>query len=129
MALQRLELLPVLQADDVVRRDGLLQRNGRLGRFDRRFHGAAPDPHESRMDLVDQGRKVARRNRIVAYIGRDDIRSQLNVVCTSDVVAHLDFVPFRFFRAAQESFLAYIPSSLSEAMLTSSLNRTVLALE
>src|SRR5690349_3423431 len=108
MPLQRLELLAVFEADDVIRRDGLLHGDRRLRSFRGHLYGAAPDTQKSRMDVIDQRRQVARRNRIIADVSGDDIRSQLNVVRSSDVVAHFDFLPFRLFRMAQKSISTYV---------------------
>src|SRR5438046_7512543 len=78
MALQRLEALAVLEANQIFRRHRLLYRHGRLGRLERRLGAAARHPHQRRMDLADQVWDFRGLGRIVAEIGRYDIRGQFN---------------------------------------------------
>ena len=99
MALQRLEALAVLETDQIFRRHRLLDGNRGLGRLERRLGPAGRNPQQRGMNLADQVRNFGRRRRIVAEIGRNDIRGQfdealaggighgLNLLCESRYVA------------------------------------------
>src|SRR5215213_449322 len=78
MALQRLEALAVLEADEMFRGQRLLHRHGRFGRLKRRLGAAARHPHQRGMDLADQVRDFRSLGRIVAEIGRYDTGGQFD---------------------------------------------------
>src|SRR5215218_6446021 len=78
MALQRLEALAVLEADQMFRGQRLLHRHGRFGRLKRRLGAAARHPHQRGMDLADEVRDFRGLGRIVAEIGRYDIGGQFD---------------------------------------------------
>ena len=66
MPLQQFEFLPVLQADDVFRRDLTLRRYGRTKRVGGVLARGAGDAQQRRVHLADQRGDVADRHRIVA---------------------------------------------------------------
>src|SRR5262249_28095661 len=74
MTLERFELLSVFQADNVISCDRFLHRNRRLRRIRCIFTAVGRDARERGMNLVDQSRYFGGWHRIVAHIGRDDIR-------------------------------------------------------
>jgi hypothetical protein len=71
--LQGLEFLPVLEADDVVRRDRLLDRDGGLRVRRRRMGFRVGDARQGSVDVLDQDRKLTGADRIVADVSRDDV--------------------------------------------------------
>ena len=78
MPLQRLEAFAVLQTHQIVGVDRFLQRHGRLARLRRSLAPSARDPKQGRVNLADQVRDFGRRRRIVAEIGRHDVRGQID---------------------------------------------------
>src|SRR5215467_12740537 len=78
MTLKRLELLSVLKADDVIRRDRFLQRHRRLVGLRCDLAPSARHAGQSAMDLVDKRREILRRYRVVAHISRNDAGRQLD---------------------------------------------------
>src|SRR5262245_55597215 len=78
MALQRLELLPVLEADDVIGHHGFLDRNLRLEFFAFRKRVVAGSSAEGGVRLIDSLRYVACENRVVAYVSLHYLCRQLD---------------------------------------------------
>lgn len=73
MALQRLELLGVLEADDVVLVDGLLHRNRRLQGSCRRSDLTTGETHQGAVNAGDQFCGLRRGHRIVRHMGGNHI--------------------------------------------------------
>src|SRR5690349_7045027 len=93
MALQGLEALPVLKAHDVVGRDRLLDRNGRLDGFRRSLHDARRHPDQGVMDVADQCGKVADRDRIVTHVSRYDVCGEFDITLAVQILTHRNDSP------------------------------------
>src|SRR5262249_49550533 len=87
MALQGLELLAVLKANDVVRRDRFLDRHSRLQWLGLHITVPRLKTPQLRMNLIDQSRHFGCRNRIVADISRDDFCRQFDEIAACHVFA------------------------------------------
>src|ERR1700756_1465842 len=77
MALERLEPFSVLETDDVIRGNRPLQRHSGLEIYTG-LPAPARYPRQSAVDLIDEGREVLRRHRVVADISRDDRSRELD---------------------------------------------------
>ncbi len=94
VALQRLELLAVLEADQIVRRHRLLDRNRRHQRCGRcRFRLLGSIEIERGVDDADQGRQVVTRHMVLADIGLDDLSRQSP---TRDVLTAVHLILSKF---------------------------------
>lgn len=78
VTLQRLELLSVLQAHDVVRMDRPLGIDCRSGLFRRLCGARFAEARQRRVNIYDQAGKVTSLNRIVADIGRTSVGCQFD---------------------------------------------------
>jgi len=81
MTLQRLEFLPVLQADHEIGRDRLA--DGYCGNeffFRLLGNGTGCNAGNSCMDIGDEPRQFARRHGVIADIGGDDVCGQLDQI-------------------------------------------------
>src|SRR5262249_15895718 len=85
VALQRLVLLAVFQADQVVGRDRLLDRHGRLLRLGRRGDRGA-DAGQGAVDGLDHRRDVRSLDGVVRDVGGGNVRRQGQKLC---VVFHV----------------------------------------
>jgi hypothetical protein len=72
MPLEHLEALSVLEADDVVREDGFLDRN-RRDEIRRRGRRRGIHAREGCMDRPDEVGDLGRRQGVVRHVGGDDI--------------------------------------------------------
>ena len=72
MPLEHLQLLAVFEADQVARRDGLLDRHGRLRPFGFRRRVAA-DAGQRAEDFLDKAGKFRGRYWVVRDMGRDNL--------------------------------------------------------
>src|SRR3984957_20890576 len=80
MALQRLELAPVFQANQVVVGYRLLGGDRRLSNLGNNDRGSGRNAHNRGMHVSEQRRKIARRDRIVRDISRNDFSGELYIV-------------------------------------------------
>jgi hypothetical protein len=80
MPLQRFEALAILKTNQVVRGHRFLDGDRGLGWLERCFRPARRDPQQGCVNLADQSRNFGRRGRIVAEVGRHDVRSQIDVI-------------------------------------------------
>ncbi len=87
-ALQRLELLAVLETDDVIVRHRFLNGHRGFRRFGRRDGHAGAHAHKRRMDVVDELRQVAGRHGIVAHVRGEYLSCEFDVVGGGHRVAH-----------------------------------------
>jgi len=94
VALQRLELLAVLEADDVVGRDRLLDRDGRLLLLWRRARRGRAEPYERGMHAGDELRQIVRTERIVAHIGAHNVGRTLYKIGRRLLFRHIKVLPF-----------------------------------
>ncbi len=103
VALQHLQLLAVLQADDVVREDGFLDRHRRLRPLRRRAR-AAPEARHGPVHVADQLRQSVRRHRVGFDVGRNDLGGQRqrcpSAAASSAIINHSMNVKPRYIRGA-----------------------------
>src|SRR6185369_16254385 len=87
MPLQHLQLLAVLEADDVVRRDRLLDRHRRIRPF-RHWLGGATGSGERVIDIADQGRQLRHGDRVVRQMGGQDVSHQWENILGVCLISH-----------------------------------------
>jgi len=78
VALQAFELLPVVEADDVVLADRLLDRDGGRERLGLGLALLAAGRLQGAVHRVDQLGEIGRPDGIVQDIGADDVRGELD---------------------------------------------------
>jgi hypothetical protein len=80
VAFQRLVAPAVLEADQIIRRDRLLNRDrrDRLGRFGR--GGGRTKARDRRVNGRDESRQIGRANGIVADVSSDNLRGEFSAV-------------------------------------------------
>src|SRR4029077_16028941 len=88
--LERFELLPVFQTNEVFRRDRTLYWNSRFERLRRNGDlRAVRDAHQCRIYLADQSRNFGAGYRVVAHISGNNIGGQLDITGLIGMISHV----------------------------------------